>query len=92
VVSLNEVLESLAPLLTRTLGEEVDLEFYLDPEAALVEVDPGQLQQVLLNLVVNARQAMPAEQGDGGDGQRAARSEVLSEPSGQLPDPMSCWP
>src|SRR5664280_585277 len=48
------------PLLRRTLGENVDLVTKLDPGLGLTEVDPAQLMQVLMNLAVNARDAMPS--------------------------------
>jgi two-component system, cell cycle sensor histidine kinase and response regulator CckA len=58
VLSLNEILRDMEPLLKRTLGEDLDLHFVLDAHLGLVEVDPQQLGQVLLNLAVNARDAM----------------------------------
>ena len=60
--SLNDVLEESRPILARTLGEEIDLDFVLDPELGLAEVDPNQLAQVIMNLAINGRDAMP----DGG--------------------------
>ena len=62
VVDLNPLLDRLAPLLRGALREDVRLTLDLATEAPAVEVDTGQLEQVLLNLVVNARDAMP----DGG--------------------------
>ena len=58
VVALNEVLGDLEPLLRRTLGEDIDLRFLLAAAPSDVEVDPSQMEQVVLNLVVNARDAM----------------------------------
>ncbi|MHB8869127.1 MAG: AAA family ATPase [Thermoleophilia bacterium] len=58
VVSLNEVLARMAPLLRRTLGENIALVSLESPELGHVEVDVHQLEQVLLNLAVNARDAM----------------------------------
>jgi two-component system, cell cycle sensor histidine kinase and response regulator CckA len=57
--SLNEVLEESRPILARTLGEEIELDFVLDPELGLTEVDPHQMAQVIMNLAINARDAMP---------------------------------
>jgi two-component system cell cycle sensor histidine kinase/response regulator CckA len=59
-VCLNDVLLGMESLLRRTLGEDIDLAFYLAPDLATCEVDPGQMEQVLMNLAVNARDAMPA--------------------------------
>lgn len=59
VIRLNEALRNMESLLRRTLGEHVELSFLLDPTPGQTEVDPNQLEQVLLNLVLNARDAMP---------------------------------
>jgi two-component system cell cycle sensor histidine kinase/response regulator CckA len=62
VVDLNEVLRGVHPMLERVLGEDVTLVTSLTPGLASVQIDPAQVEQVLLNLIVNARDAMP----DGG--------------------------
>ncbi len=59
IISLNDVLAETQPLLRRTLGEEIELDFVLDRELGVVEVDPHQLVQVVMNLAINARDAMP---------------------------------
>ena len=59
-VSLNEIVAGTERLLARTLGEHIDLVTLLDPEPGLVEVDRHQFEQVLLNLALNARDAMPS--------------------------------
>ena len=59
VVDLNEIVQLMGPLLRRTLGEEVRIDIVLAPGLRLVEVDPHQVEQVLMNLAVNARDAMP---------------------------------
>jgi PAS domain S-box-containing protein len=61
-VDLNEVVRDMERLLRRTLGEHVELTVELSPDVPAVLADPGQLEQVLVNLAVNARDAMP----DGG--------------------------
>jgi PAS domain S-box-containing protein len=58
VVSLNEVIASMSPLLRRTLGGNIDLVALQHPSLGLVEVDLNQFEQVLLNLALNARDAM----------------------------------
>ncbi len=59
-LSLNGVIEKVEQLLVRTLGEHVELSTDLAAGLGRVLADPGQLEQVLVNLAVNARDAMPA--------------------------------
>jgi len=59
VIDLNALIESLSEMLRRVIGEDIELELLLDPTLGPVTADPGQVQQVLMNLVVNARDAMP---------------------------------
>jgi PAS domain S-box-containing protein len=61
-VDLNEVVRDIERLLRRTLGEHVELVVNPSKSAPAVLADPGQVEQVLVNLAVNARDAMP----DGG--------------------------
>lgn len=58
-LEINSVVGGMAELLRRTLSEEVALDLQLDPEAGYVLADKGGIEQVLLNLAVNARDAMP---------------------------------
>jgi PAS domain S-box-containing protein len=59
VVSLNEAVRESARLLERVLGEQVELRLELSDEACDVRADPGQLELLIMNLAVNARDAMP---------------------------------
>jgi PAS domain S-box-containing protein len=59
VIDLREVVAGLEPMLRRLIGEDVELRIELSPEPAVALADPNQLGQVLMNLVVNARDAMP---------------------------------
>lgn len=59
VADLNEVVAGMEKMLLRLIGEDIDLVTVLRPDLWNVRVDTGQVEQVLLNLVVNARDAMP---------------------------------
>jgi len=59
VLNINDVVESVEQLLIRTLGEHVELITDLASDLGLVLADPGQIEQVLVNLAINARDAMP---------------------------------
>ena len=60
LVDLNELVAESANLFRRLIGEDIALLVLADPKPVRVVLDPGQLEQVLMNLVVNARDAMPA--------------------------------
>jgi two-component system cell cycle sensor histidine kinase/response regulator CckA len=59
-LSLNDVLREMAPMLRRLIGEHIRLEIALDPKDGAVHVDLGQIEQVVLNLAVNSRDALRA--------------------------------
>jgi two-component system, cell cycle sensor histidine kinase and response regulator CckA len=59
VLSLNEIIADIDRLLKRLIGEDIELTTILDESAGRVQVDPIQIQQILMNLAVNARDAMP---------------------------------
>jgi two-component system, cell cycle sensor histidine kinase and response regulator CckA len=77
VLSLRRVIESLELLLARTLGDDVRVSVHCDESLWDVEADRGQLEQVLMNLAGNAREAMP----DGGDLTIRAENAALDDPS-----------
>ncbi len=59
-LNLNDVVRDIVPMLRRLLGEDMHIELDLAPKPAVVEMDPTQMQQVIVNLAVNARDAMPS--------------------------------
>jgi len=58
-LDMNEVVGNMTKMLSRILGEDVALQMHYCPQPALVEADAGMMEQVLLNLAVNSRDAMP---------------------------------
>jgi len=59
VISPNNLLRAVENILVRLVGEDVELRTFLQPDAGNIRADSGQVEQVLMNLVVNARDAMP---------------------------------
>ncbi len=60
VINLNTLLKDLDKMLHRILGEDIELAYHLIQSVGKVKTDPGQIEQVILNLAVNARDAMPS--------------------------------
>jgi len=81
VLDVNEVVENMAELLRRTLGEHVDLVTNISEDLPAIRADLNQLEQLLINLAVNARDAMA----DGGK-LTIATSETAVESSGAEAD------
>ncbi|HRX84868.1 MAG TPA: response regulator [Phycisphaerae bacterium] len=77
VLDLNTLVDSTGQLLSRLLGEHVRIAVSKHPSPAAVRADPGQLEQVIINLAVNARDAMPG----GGTLSFATAVEELAPPS-----------
>jgi len=71
VMSLNQAVVEMEKMLDRLVGEKVNLSLALQPDLATVRADPGQIDQVVMNLAVNARDAMPE-----GGGLQFATTEV----------------
>lgn len=59
VVDLNRVVAGIEKMIRRLIGEDIEVRTVLDPDLGLTLADPGQIEQVIMNLVVNARDAMP---------------------------------
>lgn len=83
-----EIVEGIAPMLGRLLGEHVELATFIAPDLGCVKVDRSQLDQVIVNLAVNARDAMPdggkltieLRQVELGEAYAAAHPEVVPGP------------
>jgi hypothetical protein len=58
-IRLNDLVADLENMLRRLIGENIELVLSLNPDAGVLHADPGHIEQVLLNLVVNAKDAMP---------------------------------
>jgi PAS domain S-box-containing protein len=83
VLEIDAAVHAVEPMLRRLIGENVRLTMVLDSEGGRVRLDPGQMDQILVNLVVNARDAMPnggtvtIETGHVEFGERDAQEHVL---------------
>ena len=79
LVDVNEVVEGIGKMLRRLIGEDVTLATDLAADPSWAKVDPGQLEQVVMNLAVNARDAMPR------GGRLTIRTRTVA-PAGANPD------
>jgi two-component system cell cycle sensor histidine kinase/response regulator CckA len=79
-VDVNELVRGFQKMLSRIIGEDVTLRTHLADRPLVVDADPGQLEQVLLNLAANARDAMPR-----GGTLTIASGPLAVEPDSQLP-------
>jgi two-component system cell cycle sensor histidine kinase/response regulator CckA len=60
ILNLDSVVSEMEKMLRRLIGENIDLRAVLEPNLGSVKADPGQIEQIILNLAVNARDSMPA--------------------------------
>jgi two-component system cell cycle sensor histidine kinase/response regulator CckA len=60
VVNTKELVRSMEKMLVRVIGEDIELRTFIDPDTGNLLADPGQIEQILLNLAVNSRDAMPS--------------------------------
>ena len=80
VVNLADTLREIDHMLRRMIGEHIEIAVAIDPHLAQVKIDPIQVQQLLMNLVVNARDAMP----QGGKLAFELRNQEMDESAGRL--------
>jgi PAS domain S-box-containing protein len=59
IIDLNDILAGMEKMLPRVIGEDIEIRTVPTPDIKRVKADPGQIEQVIMNLVVNARDAMP---------------------------------
>ena len=80
VIDLNHTLAEVQEMLSRVMGEDIELVTNLHCSAALIQADPNQIERMLINLAINAREAMP----DGG--------RLVMETNGATPDDVLLLP
>ncbi|MBW8888134.1 MAG: response regulator [Fibrobacteres bacterium] len=80
LLNLNSVVDNMTNMLRRLIGDNIDLVSAPDTDLGLVKADPGQLEQLIMNLVVNAKDAMP----DGGRITVSTGMETLAQDSDAL--------
>jgi CheY-like chemotaxis protein len=88
VVDMNEIVKGMIPMLRRLIGEPIELATELESDLGSIQADPTLLEQVILNLVVNARDAMPlggkltiaTRNTGGGDRSESIRSDTAPPP------------
>jgi len=82
IVDMNAVVTDIEKMLRRLIGDDVELSVIPSPKAACVKADPSQIEQVIMNLAVNARDAMPS----GGQLFVRVSSVAVSAPLEEAPD------
>jgi signal transduction histidine kinase/CheY-like chemotaxis protein len=85
VLDLNTTISEMSKMIPRLIGENIEFSFLPEPKLAPVLADPGQVEQVFLNLAVNARDAMP----DGGKLSVLTRNMTIGETEARQRPPMS---
>jgi signal transduction histidine kinase len=85
VLDLNAVVSDMGKMLPRLIGEHIEYAFLPEAKLAPVKADPGQIEQVIMNLVVNSRDAMP----NGGKITVRSSNVVMDEAEARLHPPMT---
>ncbi|MEM7034785.1 MAG: response regulator [Chloroflexota bacterium] len=79
-IDLNHIVSNVEKMLRRLIGEDIDFVVDLTPGLGIINADPGQIEQVIMNLIVNARDAMPS------GGQLLIRTKNVHVTAGMIPD------
>lgn len=87
-LNLNDRVTDIIELMKRVIGEDIQLTLALDPTIGQIKADPGQIEQVVMNLVVNARDAMP----QGGRLDLETKSVSIAHSDPLWPDPLTPGP
>ena len=58
-VSINSIIDNFLKLITQIVGEDIAIKTYLEAKSGIINADPGQIEQILMNLIVNAKDAIP---------------------------------
>ena len=88
LLCLNEVAAAMRDLLTRLIGENIALNLHLDPDLGSIKIDQAQAQQIILNLVLNARDALP----NGGRISIETRNCKFQPVAGMVPSALPAFP
>ena len=59
VISINKIIRNFLKILSKMVGEDIVIKTYLSKETCTIEADPGQIEQIIMNLIINAKDAMP---------------------------------
>ncbi len=74
-IKLDETIDTMEKMLHRLIGEDIELITQIDPNLGFIKIDPGQAEQIIMNMAVNARDAMP----NGGQLMIAVQNQVLRD-------------
>ncbi len=85
ILNLNRLVSDIEKMLRRLIGEHIDIVNILDDSLGNIEIDPGQIEQVIINLAVNARDAMP----DGGKLIIETSNVILDEQYSKMHQPIN---